>query len=334
MEIREYTNDYHQQWDQFIRNESRNGGIFQERDFLSYHPAGKFRDVSLLFFDESELIGVFPAAVISKDGKDKVVSHPGSSCGGLIYRHSATVRRVLEMLEKIIEHYGGKNFFSIEMRLAEPIFHPIPDGELTYLLWHRGFSLKTQEISTCIKINEYKSWELLCRKRNLSYIRQQEKDGVFVKETDDITKVYPVIEMNLKIRYNRIPTHSQQELILLKKTYPERIHYWVAEKDNKVLGILVLFDVTKTGVHSFYIAKNEEYENVKAMPLLFHKVFEHYHQRGYSWFNFGISSREQQIKWGILEFKETIGGRATARHIWCLDNLASYKKYEQPLATE
>ena len=71
------------------------------------------------------------------------------------------------------------------------------------------------------------------------------------------------------------------------------------------------------------------------MPLLFHKVFEHYYQQGYAWFNFGISSRGQQIKWGILEFKENVGGRATARQIWYLDNISGYKKYEdqQPATT-
>ena len=48
--VKEYTKDHHKVWDQFVRTESRNGGIFQERDFLSYHPEGKFNDASLLFF--------------------------------------------------------------------------------------------------------------------------------------------------------------------------------------------------------------------------------------------------------------------------------------------
>jgi len=335
IQVKEYTEDHHKAWDEFIRTTSRNGGIFQERDFLSYHPEGKFKDASLLFFEKGNLIAVFPAAIVSENGKEKVVSHPGSSCGGLIFQYSASLQQVLELLELLIEIYQAKKVDAIEIRLSEPIFNAIPDEELRYLLWHRGFAIKSQEISTCAKLTESKTWEKLCRKRNLTYIKQQEKDGVKITETDDVDKVYPVIEMNLKVRYNRIPTHSREELMKLKAIYPDRIHYWIAEKDEKVLGILVLFDVNKTGVHSFYIAKNEQYENVKAMPLLFHKVFEHYYQQGYAWFNFGISSRGQQIKWGILEFKENVGGRATARQIWYLDNIAAYKKYEdqQPATT-
>jgi len=330
IEVKEYTEEHHKTWDDFIKNTSRNGGIFQERDFLSYHAEGKFKDASLLFFEKGALMAVFPAAVISDNGKEKVVSHPGSSCGGLIFHYSATLQQVLEILELLISFYQQKKIDSIEIRLAEPIFNAIPDEELRYLLWHRGFTLKSQEISTCVKLTGDKIWEKLCRKRNLSYIKQQEKDGVKVIETNDVDKVYPVIELNLKVRYNRIPTHSREELIRLKEIYPDRIHYWIAEKEGRVLGILVLFDVNTTGVHSFYIAKNEQYDNVKAMPLLFHRAFDHYYQQGYTWFNFGISSRGQQIKWGILEFKENVGGRATARQIWYLDNISDYKNYESP----
>jgi hypothetical protein len=332
MEVKAYTKDHHKQWDEFVKNTSRNGGIFQERDFLSYHPDGKFKDASLLFFEKGLLMAVFPAAIISENGKKKVVSHPGSSCGGLVFHFCATLQQVLEILELLITVYQENQVDSIEIRLSEPIFNAIPDEELRFLLWHRGFTIKSQEISTCVKLSENKVWERLCRKRNLSYIKQQEKDGVKIMETNDVDQVYPVIEMNLKVRYNRVPTHSREELIKLKEIYPDRIHYWIAAKEDQVLGILVLFDVNTTGVHSFYIAKNEQYENVKAMPLLFHRVFEHYYKTGYAWFNFGISSRGEQIKWGILEFKENVGGRATARQIWHLENIGEYKKYENPQA--
>lgn len=332
MEVKPYTEDHHKQWDEFVRSTSRNGGIFQERDFLSYHPEGKFKDASLLFFENGSLMAVFPAAIIPENGKEKVVSHPGSSCGGVIFHFSATLQQVLDVLESLIAFYQQNKIDSIEIRLSEPIFNAIPDEELRYLLWHRGFTIKSQEISTCVKLTEDKIWEKLCRKRNLSYIKQQEKDGVKIMETNDVDKVYPIIEMNLKVRYNRVPTHSREELMRLKEIYPERIHYWIAAKEDQVLGILVLFDVNTTGVHSFYIAKNEQYENVKAMPLLFHRAFEHYYKKGYAWFNFGISSRGEQIKWGILEFKENVGGRATARQIWYLGNIAEYKKYENPQA--
>src|SRR5687767_13692336 len=326
--IKKYDDSLAQNWDEFIQGHSRNGGIFHERKFLSYHAPGKFDDASLLFYDDKELLGVFPAAIINNAGVMKIVSHPGSTNGGLVYDNSSTLDTVLSMLEAMIEYYKTQGADTIEMKIAEPISNAFPDGELTYLLWHRGFRISTQEISTCVKLSDNKSWETFCRKRNLSYIRKLEREGVTVREIEDIEIVYPLIEANLKIRYKKKPTHSKEELNKLKELYPDRIHYWIAEKDKNVFGALVLFAINNIAVHSFYIAKNELLGDTKVMPLLFHKVFEHYHTKGFTWFNFGISSRGQQIKWGILEFKETVGGRATGRQVWSIDNLSLYQRYQ------
>src|SRR5258705_10724884 len=99
IEVKEYTEDHHKAWDEFVRNTSRNGGIFQERDFLSYHPDGKFNDASLLFFEKGTLMAVFPAAIVSENEKQKIVSHPGSSCGGLIFFYLSKLQQVLEKIE-------------------------------------------------------------------------------------------------------------------------------------------------------------------------------------------------------------------------------------------
>ena len=328
IEVKEYTEEYHKAWDHFVRTDSRNGGIYQERDFLSYHPGGKFTDASLLFFEEGELIAVFPAALVSDNGKEKVVSHPGSSCGGLVYHYAVTTRRVLEILEQLIGHYRNKNIYAIEVRLAEPIFHSIPEGEFTYLLWHRGFTIKTQEVSTCVQLTGNRSWEKLGRKKNLTDIRKLEREGYAVKATDDAEKIYGVLETNLALKYNRKPTHTLDELKKLKEIYPGRIHFYTVEVNDAIAAITVLFDVTSKAVHTFYIAQAQEYANINVLPMLFYKTFEQYQQRNFDWYNFGISSRGQEIKWGMLEFKERMGGRATIRQVLILEDLSNYKKFE------
>ncbi|TAL50386.1 MAG: GNAT family N-acetyltransferase [Chitinophagaceae bacterium] len=329
IEVKEYSEEFHRQWDDFIRTSSRNGGIFQERDFLSYHAEGKFNDASLLFFEEGELISVFPAAIITDNGNEKIVSHPGSSCGGLIYHNTATLKRVLEILQLLIGHYRSKNISSIEMHLAEPVFHSMPEGELTFLLWHRGFTLKTQEISSCIRLSNENSWEKLGRKKNLTDIRKLEREGYTVKTTDEAERIYPLIESNQARKYKRKPTHTLDELKMLKQIYPGRIHFHVAEINDTIAAVTVLFDVTSKAVHTFYIAQAQEFASINVFPFMFYKIFEQYQQQGFDWYNFGISSRGQEIKWGMLEFKERTGGRATTRQVWILENLSNYKKFEE-----
>ena len=49
-------------WDDFVRERSRNGIIFHERQFLGYHPSDRFADRSLIFRQGQHVHGVLPAA--------------------------------------------------------------------------------------------------------------------------------------------------------------------------------------------------------------------------------------------------------------------------------
>ena len=55
-------------WDQFLQ-ESVNGTFLQSRNFLSYHPQGRFDDWSLLIYDKkNNLAGVCPGTKCTRGG--------------------------------------------------------------------------------------------------------------------------------------------------------------------------------------------------------------------------------------------------------------------------
>jgi hypothetical protein len=327
MKLVPYSHNLDDAWDSFVVNDSRNGGIFHERKFLSYHPEGRFEDTSIAFFSNNRIVGVLPAAKqIKEDGKVNVVSHPGSTMGGLIYHKKHGLRDVLMMLEEAIQYYKDMKINSLELRIAEPIFSYPGDGELTYLLWHRGFALQSRELSSCIYLQS-SDWTEYGRKRNLDYIKSLKRSGVLVELTEDVRAAYALIENNLDKRYQKKPTHSLQELLTLKQQYPDKINIWIARFDNKAIVTVVTFVVNTRTIHVFYIAQDYEYSSMHALTLLFSEILDYYKKRGFQWFNFGISSRGDVIKWGILEFKEHIGGRATFREIWSLNDLLSYQPY-------
>lgn len=327
LEIVPYTKALAGEWDCFVRNHSRNGGIFHERNFLEYHPVDRFLDVSLVLRTDNKIVGVLPAARQETEQGWQVVSHPGSSAGGLVYQRQHGLREVLEMLESVLHYYREVGVRSLEFRLAEPIFSDPGDGEFTYLLWHRGFRLATREISSCVDLRAGASWEQFGRKKNCNDIRRLKRQGVKSVLLDDPAEIYSLIEGNLDNRYAKRPTHELVELAELKRRYPERLHFWAALHEGKPIATVVAFVVNQTAIHDFYIAMDYAYSRLQVMPLLFYDIFEYYQGQGFKWFNFGISSRNAWIKWGILEFKERMGGRATFRDVWKLDNLQDYQAY-------
>lgn len=316
-------------WDDFVQNHSRNGTIFHERKFLEYHPAGRFTDAScLLVLAKSTppiVAGVFPGVLADQS----LISHSGSSYGGLIYNKSATTKEVLEMLEHVIAYAQTLKASQLEMRLAENlIFSNPPDQELSYLLWHRGFKLKGRELGSVISLQDEHNSNFAISRYDYA-VRKGQKAGLVISNEVPIEEAYPLIVQTLQSRHQKKPTHTLAELVELKRRYPQRIKAWTALDKGRPIAAVVVFEANARCVHDFYIA--QDYSANQSQPLFytFDTLLAHYRANGVKYFNFGISSREQWIKWGILYFKEALGGRAVFRETWVLPSLQEYTAYQE-----
>jgi hypothetical protein len=327
-----YDESQSEQWDRFVANDSRNGGLFHERRFLSYHAPDRFRDVSLTFRNAAdELLGVLPCAEVRlKDGRLSAESHPGSSAGSLVFAKRARLSDVLAMVEAAALHFQTAGFARIGLRMSEPIFTASTAGELDFGLWQLGFRIRTRELSTAIRLGDEAGRLSMVRKRAASEERAALRRGVRIVDCSDIDAVWQLIASNLKERYGKKPTHSAAELALLKRLYPNRIHFSCATLDGAIIAVIAVFEVTPDAAHAFYIAHDRATPDVKPMSLLVSEICADLTARKFTWFNLGISTRGDLIKWGILEFKELVGGRGICREEWELTELEQFKPYEWP----
>ena len=71
-----YKAEKKQVWDEFIDN-SKNGTFMLKRDYMDYH-ADRFKDFSLMFYEDDKLIAVMPASLHGNE----VRSHGGLTYGG------------------------------------------------------------------------------------------------------------------------------------------------------------------------------------------------------------------------------------------------------------
>lgn len=326
-----YEDKFLDSWDSFVKNESRNGTIFHEQKFLSYHPEDRFHRFDKICYNQkNEILAVIPGIIATDDGKKKYVSHLGSTAGGVIYSKHATTREVLSILDSFILLLKNESVESAEFRIHEPFFSSPHHGELEYCLWYTGFSNVSKELSTVFQLAGQDT--RFVSKRTMSYIKSLEKRGFLINRDDSVAETYNLIKLNLEKRYNKKPTHSLEELEKLKKIYPDRIHFWTVRHPVglNILSAVVVFEASSHALHDFYIAQDyENPESAHTLNLLFHTAFKYYREKGFLYYNFGISSRNKEVKWGILEFKEKAGGRAISRDIWLLSNLEKYKSVIQ-----
>ena len=91
--------------------------------------------------------------------------------------------------------------------------------------------------------------------------------GVEIRESQDCSEFWPLLEANLKARYDARPVHSLAEIVLLKSRFPQQIRLFVACKEGRVIGGTLLYICART-VKTQYISANEEGRRVGALDLI------------------------------------------------------------------
>ena len=105
IEITIYEDKQKNLWDEFIAR-SKNGNFLFYRDYMEYH-SDRFKDFSLMFFDDNRLIAVMPANIED----DTLFSHGGLTYGGVVSDSKMKISIMVEMfdfLEKYLKNKGIK----------------------------------------------------------------------------------------------------------------------------------------------------------------------------------------------------------------------------------
>jgi len=299
MKIVKYSSEYEKVWDEFIAN-SKNGTVFHTRKFLSYHK-NKFKDESVLIYKKNRLIGVFPA--IEWDGK--IISHKGSTYGGLIVRVKNTLSDNLVMWGNIVDYYQN----TIEFRKSEYIFDKYPSREVIFAAKKLGFKEVNEELSTCLDLEYVKLSER--RKRAIKKCA----DLKIVFDDMNYEKYYEILSSNLKIKYNTTPTHTLDEMKLLKELLPHNYLLVTIYKDSEMIAGIWLVLATDKTAHTFYIAQNYAFSEMQGLSCVVKNIIEYLQKKGFKYLNFGISTENagEFINKGLFEFKESFGGFGVSR---------------------
>lgn len=326
MDIRRYTPEMRQQWDDFVRT-SRNGTFLFLRGYMDYH-SDRFRDCSLVIKEErgepraergepreerrdGNIVALFPAAV-SPDGS--LASHGGLTYGGLLLPDAVHAPAVVGMLEAIASHYRAEGFKSLRYKAIPHIYHRYPCEEDIYALFRQGASLVETNISSAIDL----SCPLPFSRTQRYHANRAEKSGITVSQSVDYAAYWNILSDLLESRYSTKPVHSLDEIKGLAAKFPENIKLYVAsDSDGELLAGTVMYICGRVA-HAQYIAASPRGKQQWALPLLFREIVAEYKAKGLSYFDFGISNENHglYLNEGLVSQKCQFGGRGIAYNIF------------------
>lgn len=306
-------------WDNFVE-QSDNGTLFHKRAFLKYHPKDRFKDASFYVTKNGKLLSVFTAALIERDGKKILASHPGASYGGFVYRSDLNFKEAHELVDILVEYSSSLKADRIQLTVPPIIYQTKYSNYIDFALYRKGFTYLKRDVSSIVQL-DFDRDRLLetFRAEARTATKKAVKKGIEIVECELFDEYYQILKKNLKLRHNVNPAHSLEELKLLRKMFPTKIRLWGAFLKDKLTAGVCNFSVNSNVVLAFYISHDEAYQEYRPVNLLFYEIMKQYQNEGFRFLDFGIFTVNMEPNWGLGRFKENFGARGIFRDTFYKD---------------
>lgn len=307
-EIRRYTAERADEWNAFVAA-SKNGTFLFDRRYMDYH-GDRFEDCSLMVYFKSRLYALLPANRLD----DTLYSHQGLTYGGLVMSDSSTTALVRELFREMNDWLREAGVRKVVYKHVPWIYASLPAEEDLFALANVcRASLSSRDVGSVVMLNRRLKFSTLrsrCVKKAL-------KAGVEIRESQDCSEFWPLLEANLKAKYDARPVHSLGEITLLRSRFPRQIRLFVACREGRVIGGTLLYICART-VKTQYISANEEGRRVGALDLLFTTLMDQCSENGAEYFDFGTSNLpdNNDLNDSLIFQKEGFGGRAVCYDIY------------------
>ena len=313
LEIKKYIKEQSDLWEKFVKK-ANNGTLFHTRRFLSYHPSGRFIDHSLIIYKKDKPYILFPAAEREIEGNSFLVSHPGTSYGSFVVPAELPFVDSYKIVESLINYARAQKFRGIRLTPPPTIYNRRLSNYVDFSLLQHGFRYLKREISSILFLENTIEQNLdKFKPSHKRAVRKAIKAGIIVQESEKYDEFYNILQNNLKIRHNVIPTHTLEELLKLKVLFPDKIKLFGAFLQDKMIAGVVIFTCTKDVALAFYISHDEKYQETRALNLLFYSIFDWAIKNEFKVFDFGIFTVNEEPNFGLARFKENFGASGMFR---------------------
>ncbi|MBK1810790.1 GNAT family N-acetyltransferase [Clostridium sp. YIM B02505] len=317
--VKKYSKELENEWEKFVHS-SVNGTFMQERRFLGYHPSDRFLDHSLIFMEDKRIIAVLPAAVVQQDDKRMLISHPGTSHGGLIIKSSLSTKKCLELVSTLVEYCSMNGFDYIRLKPVPRVYHRELSDQLDFALRFSGFSIEYTELATVLELKKGEEPFAKHVMSDTTFRNYQKalKSGLSVVEDANIKDFWPILEDNLKHKHNAKPAHTFDEIKLLKTLYPNKIKLFAAYEGVTPAAGVLAFLLNDRVINCFYIAHHDSFQHLRPLNLIFGHMMEWGLRNDFSYLDWGISTevKGSKVNTGLFHFKEGYGGHGVLRECY------------------
>lgn len=313
LKIEKYKDSMSEIWDKFVVQESMNGTFLQTRKFMEYHPAGRFKDSSLIVYKGNTIVAVILACDIKEETRKTFFSHKGTTFGGIIispqFYSASNVDFLMAELEK---YWSQENYDEIVLKMTAPVFCRKNVDLVDYFLYQRGYQ-QYDELNYYMELERYRNGILdqfsASKRRDYRYSLKNDLFFSRLDSSEAIRSFYDVLLLNLK-KLNLPCVHQYEELLDLKfNRFPDNIEFYGVYKGENMIAGSMIFLFDGNVMHTQYLASDEKYLVYYPMDFLIYHLIQTAVEKQMKLFTFGICTEDhgRHLNLGLSRFKEGFG---------------------------
>ena len=313
MEIVKYSDEWKDRWDEFVLK-SNNGTMFHMQKFFDYHKPGKFTFNHLMFIENGEIAALLPGSL-----KNGVFESPIGASYGSIVIPDIKFSKTLEIVETLVE-YGKKNGIKEFILTAAPqVYEKIQNQSLDFAMLWCGFRFQLHYISSAIKLDKDSDILQRCSPTIRRNVRGSLKNpDVRVEINERYDEFYPILLEN-KGRHDVKPTHSYEDLQVLKNLMPDYLKLFMVYYKDKPIGGSLMFFPNEAVALCFYNMLLYDYAHLKPIQRVMYDVLKYSTEHDYKYVDIGVSQdtkaeNPMTPSMSLIEFKEKFDAKTVMRN--------------------
>jgi len=293
--IIKYQPEYQSVWDDFITR-SANGTFLHKRDYMDYH-AHRFKDFSLMVFDEKNLKAVLPAHQRAND----IYAHKGLTYSDFIFLPGTRTAQRRDMLQQALAYLNQAGFQKLLLQNIPFVFHTHPNDINTYLYFQLRAKIYQIKPFFIIPGDDFRLNK--DRKNNLKKLH--EKDYEILDSIDYLLEFWHIVQKNLQEKHQSKPVHSFEEISLLASRFPVNIRLFTLHQKGVVTSGALLYVFPHT-LHFQYIHSDPQVKNPGVDNLIAYVVEKYKNE--YKYISLGTSEKGNNLlSKGLAYWKESFG---------------------------
>lgn len=256
-------------------------------------------------------MAVFPA----NKKQHSLYSHQGLTYGGFIFGRSLKLSEIEPMITALLDYLKKTDVKNLYVKGLPDFYHTAISEAIESYLNSLTTELYRTDMVLAIDYNK----PLQIHKTKRKHYRKNQGAGFSIEESQDFTKFWEgVLIPRLEEKHDVKPVHTLNEIMLLKKRFPEQIKQYNILLNNTILAGITIFDKGRI-VKSQYGATTQEGEQMRALEYLFISLINKFKDERKSFFSMGTVRDDDHPKGyneGLLKQKQELGCSEFYQHFY------------------